>query len=115
MREAGSRLACVVVELHQAEDQVRGHQLKRVGGIGYDIPAGEGTRLSPPGPTKDDVLSVETQSPYPPFGTLALTVEVCVPQPIDAKAQHVVGFEGFAEEVTIATPILQCDPNKTCS
>lgn len=62
VREAGSGLACVVVELHQAEDQVRGHQLKRVGGIGYDIPAGGGTRLSPPGPTKDDVPSVETQT-----------------------------------------------------
>ena len=35
--EAGSRLASVVVELHQAEYQVRGHQLKRIRWIGYDI------------------------------------------------------------------------------
>lgn len=46
---------------------------------------------------------------HPPFGTLALTVQVCVSEPIDAKAQHVVCFEGFAEEVTITTTILQND------
>lgn len=28
--EARPRLACVVVELHEAEDQVRGHQLELV-------------------------------------------------------------------------------------
>lgn len=39
VREAGPRLAGVVVELHQAEDQVRGHQLEGVRGIGDDIPA----------------------------------------------------------------------------
>lgn len=45
--------------------------------------------------------------PHPPFGTLALAVEVCVSEPIDAEAQHVVRFEGFAEEVAITTTILQ--------
>lgn len=39
--EAGSRLASVVVKLHQAEYQVWGHQLKRIRWIGYDIPRGE--------------------------------------------------------------------------
>lgn len=43
--EAGPRLAGVVVKLHQAEDQVRGHQLKRVRRIGYDIPGGEGEQM----------------------------------------------------------------------
>lgn len=40
VREAGSRLASVVVKLHQAEYQVWGHQLKRIWWIGYDIPFG---------------------------------------------------------------------------
>ena len=35
--EAGSGLARVVVKLHQAEDQVGGHQLKRVGRVSYHI------------------------------------------------------------------------------
>lgn len=48
--EAGSGLAGVVVKLHQAEYQVRGHQLKCIRWIGYDIP----------------------------FGTLALCVQMCV-------------------------------------
>lgn len=48
--QAGSGLACVVVKLHEAEDEVRGHQLKRVGRVGYHIP----------------------------FSTLALLVKMCV-------------------------------------
>lgn len=43
MGEAGSRLASVVVKLHQAEYQVWGHQLKRIRWIGYDIARGNGT------------------------------------------------------------------------
>lgn len=42
VRQAGARLAGVVVKLHQAEDEVRGHQLEPVRGIGDDIPVGEG-------------------------------------------------------------------------
>lgn len=41
VRQAGARLAGVVVKLHQAEDEVRGHQLEPVRGIGDDIPVGE--------------------------------------------------------------------------
>lgn len=36
--EAGSRLASIVVKLHQAEYQVWGHHLKRIWWIGYDKP-----------------------------------------------------------------------------
>lgn len=43
--EAGSRLASVVVKLHQAEYQVWGHQLKRIRWIGYDIPRGESEQM----------------------------------------------------------------------
>lgn len=39
--EAGTRLAGVVVKLHQTEYQVRGHQLKCIRWIGYDVPTGE--------------------------------------------------------------------------
>lgn len=39
--EAGSRLASIVVKLHQAEYQVWGHQLECIWRIGYDIPRGE--------------------------------------------------------------------------
>lgn len=39
VREAGPGLARVVVELHQAEDQVRGHQLEGVRRVGDDVPA----------------------------------------------------------------------------
>lgn len=38
--QTGPGLACVVVELHQAEDQVWGHQLKGVRRIRDDIPFG---------------------------------------------------------------------------
>lgn len=38
MGQAGSRLTCVVVKLHQAEDQVCGDELKFVGRVGDDIP-----------------------------------------------------------------------------
>lgn len=38
--QAGPGLARVVIKLHQAEDQVCGHQLKLVRRIGDDIPAG---------------------------------------------------------------------------
>lgn len=41
MGEAGSRLASVVVKLHQAEYQVWGHQLKCIRWIGYDISRGK--------------------------------------------------------------------------
>lgn len=41
MGEAGPGLAGVVVELHQAEDQVCRHELKLVRGVGDDIPAWE--------------------------------------------------------------------------
>lgn len=80
VREAGSRLASVVVELHQAEDQVRGHQLKRVRGIGYDIPAEKSTPLSPRAASEDELFlnSSIDQRLHPPFGTLALAVKVCV-------------------------------------
>lgn len=58
MRQAGPRLASVVVKLHQAEDQVCWYKLKLVGGIGDDIPrerkqrghrlSGADTRLKSP-------------------------------------------------------------------
>lgn len=38
VREAGPRQAGVVVELHQAENQVGGHQLECVRRVSYDVP-----------------------------------------------------------------------------
>lgn len=38
MGQAGSRLTCVVVKLHQAEDQVCGDKLELIGRVGDDIP-----------------------------------------------------------------------------
>lgn len=49
VREAGPRLAGVVVELHQAEDQVRGHKFKCEWGIGDDIPAEKKNTSESPG------------------------------------------------------------------
>lgn len=45
VRQAGARLAGVVVKLHQAEDEVRGHQLEAVRGIGDDVAAGGGRSI----------------------------------------------------------------------
>lgn len=38
MGQAGARLTCVVVKLHQAEDQVCGDELEFIGRVGDDIP-----------------------------------------------------------------------------
>lgn len=46
MGEAGPGLAGVVVKLHQAEDQVCGHELKLVRRVGDDIPARESKRVT---------------------------------------------------------------------
>lgn len=43
---------------------------------------------------------------HSPLGALALRVEVRVSETVDAEAEHVVGLQGFAEEVAIATAIL---------
>ena len=42
--QAGPGLARVVVKLHQAEYQVRLHQLKRIRRIGYNVSGGRGER-----------------------------------------------------------------------
>lgn len=43
---------------------------------------------------------------HSPLGALALSVEVRVSEAVDAEAEHVVGLQGFAKEVAIATAIL---------
>lgn len=101
MRQAGARLAGVVVKLHQAEDEVGGHQLESVRGIGDDIPAGEG------GASETCRAMTECQClNRSPLRALALSVEVGVSETVDAEAEHVVGLQGFTEEVAIATAIL---------
>lgn len=101
MRQAGARLAGVVVKLHQAEDEVGGHQLEPVRGIGDDIPAGEG------GASETCIAMTECQClNRSPLRALALSVEVGVSETVDAEAEHVVGLQGFTKEVAIATAIL---------
>lgn len=46
------------------------------------------------------------QSTHSPLRALALRVEVRVSETVDAEAEHVVGLQGFAKEVAIATAIL---------
>lgn len=108
MRQAGARLAGVVVKLHQAEDEVRGHQLEPVRGIGDDIPAGGRWRRCVRGlqSTREVRLGRRHRPTHSPLGALALRVEVRVSETVDAEAEHVVGLQGLAEEVAIATAIL---------
>lgn len=81
--EASSRLAGVVVKLHQAEYQVRGHQLKRIWWISYDIPRGEREQMEASSKYslyRSDFLSLglKTLQGSLPFGTLALRVYMCI-------------------------------------
>lgn len=46
MGQAGSRLTCVVVKLHEAEDQVCGDELELVGWVSDDIPVNKQTHLN---------------------------------------------------------------------
>lgn len=90
-----------MVKLHQAEDEVGGHQLEPVRGIGDDIPAEEG------GASEACRIVTEYQCvTHSPLGALALSVEVRVSEAVDAEAEHVVGLQGFTKEVAIATAIL---------
>ena len=54
--QAGPGLARVVVKLHQAEYQVRLHQLKCVRWIGYDVSGGRGERKR--STNQDDILKI---------------------------------------------------------
>lgn len=107
VRQASARLASVVVKLHQAEDEVGGHQLEPVWGVGDDIPAWEGGAVTEGDATGTCRGMADYQwLNHSPLRALALSVEVRVSETVDAEAKHVVGLQGFTKEVAIATAIL---------